>query len=72
MVDFIIIAILVILVGAAVAYIVKAKKSGVKCIGCSAAGGCSHNNNSGCGCGCSGDNESKGESCCGCHTDTKE
>ena len=34
MVDFIIIAILVILVGAAAAYIIKAKKSGRKCIGC--------------------------------------
>lgn len=71
MVDFIIIAVLAAVVGVAIAYIVKAKKSGAKCIGCSAAGGCSHSNASGCGCGCGENNESNGEGCCTCHTDTK-
>ncbi len=32
--NFIIVAVLLIIIGAAVVYIVKAKKSGVKCIGC--------------------------------------
>lgn len=50
--------ILAVIIGAAVAYIIKAKKSGVKCIGCSAGGGCTcgsmENGTSGCGGGCSG------------------
>lgn len=32
--NFIIIAILVAIIGCAIAYIVKAKKKGVKCVGC--------------------------------------
>jgi len=52
MADYVIIAILVAVVGAAVAYIVKAKKSGRKCIGCPD-GCCSSGNGcSGCSCGC--------------------
>ena len=52
MADYVIIAILVAVVGAAVAYIVKAKKSGRKCIGCPD-GYCSSGNGcSGCSCGC--------------------
>ena len=38
MTDLIVILILLILIGAAVSYIIKAKKSGVKCIGCPAGG----------------------------------
>lgn len=41
MTDVIIVGILVIIVGAAIAYIIKAKRKGVKCIGCPAAGNCS-------------------------------
>lgn len=41
MTDFLVIGILVLIVGAAVTYIWKAKKSGVKCIGCPSAGTCS-------------------------------
>lgn len=55
--NVIVLGILFVVIGAAVAYIVKAKKSGVKCIGCSAGGGqaCgSAAGTSGCGCGCSG------------------
>lgn len=44
MTDIIIIAILLIVVGGAVFYIVKAKKSGAKCIGCPAAGNCPSKN----------------------------
>ena len=42
MVDFIVVAILVAVIGSAVGYIVKEKKRGAKCIGCSAckSGGC--------------------------------
>ncbi len=40
MADFVAAVILLILVGGAAAYIVKAKKSGVKCIGCPAGGSC--------------------------------
>lgn len=36
MTDIIVLVILVILVGGASAYIINAKKSGVKCIGCPA------------------------------------
>lgn len=72
MVDFIIAAVLIVVVGAAVRYIVKVKKSGVKCIGCPAEGGCSHNKTSGCGCDGESTGESGSECCCGCHADTKE
>lgn len=74
MADFIIAVILLLLVGAAVSYIVKEKKRGVKCIGCPAEGGCAHSHGavSGCSCGCSGSNNESAGSCgCGCHTDTK-
>ena len=53
--DFIVIAVILLIIGAATAYIIKAKKSGKKCIGCpdgcscgKAQGGCS-----GCNGGCS-------------------
>ena len=51
-------AIIVILVAAAVTYIVRAKKKGVKCIGCPDSGCCSKTHHqdeeTGCGCGCHG------------------
>ena len=56
MANVIIVIILLILVGAASAYIVKAKKSGVKCIGCPSGGTCGKRHGE-CGCGCS-DNRS--------------
>ncbi len=40
MTDVIVSVILLILVGSAAAYIVRAKRSGVKCIGCPAGGSC--------------------------------
>ena len=43
--DYIVLAILAVAIGGAVAYIIRAKKSGQKCIGCpyskSCSGGCS-------------------------------
>ncbi len=38
-VDIVLLAILVLIIGGAIVYIVRAKKRGVKCIGCPAAGG---------------------------------
>lgn len=40
MADIIVSIILVFMVGSAAAYIIKAKKSGIKCIGCPAGGSC--------------------------------
>ena len=48
--NIIIIAVLAAILGAASAYIVKAKKSGKKCIGCPDADICAARKN-GCGCG---------------------
>ncbi|WP_072447018.1 FeoB-associated Cys-rich membrane protein [Blautia sp. Marseille-P3201T] len=56
MANLLVVGILFLAVGAAVSYIVKAKKSGTKCIGCPSGGCCSKK--SGChtegGCGCHG------------------
>lgn len=56
MTDIIIVAVVLLIVGAATVYIVKAKKSGVKCIGCPSGATCGQNDNgggcSGCGGGC--------------------
>ena len=52
--DFIVIGIIALVVGAAVAYIVKAKKSGKKCIGCPDGCSCSSKKGDGsCGAACS-------------------
>ena len=54
MADIIIGGILIVLVGAAIAYIVREKKRGVVCIGCPAAGTCpSKKHPGGAGCSCS-------------------
>ena len=42
LVDYIVIAVIALVVGGAIAYIIKAKKSGKKCIGCPDSGSCSH------------------------------
>ncbi len=61
MIDFIVAVILVVIVGSAICYIIKAKKKGVKCIGCPE------------GCNCGKVSEDLGCSCdggshCNCHT----
>lgn len=58
MANIIVIAVVLVMIGAAIAYIVKEKKKGVKCIGCPAAAECAKRHNAASG--------------CGCHTDTKE
>lgn len=60
MTDIIIIGILLIVIGGAVFYIVKAKKNGAKCIGCPAGGNCP------------GKSGSKSACICGCQTDAKD
>ena len=49
--DIIVIVILVICIGAAIFYIRKEKKKGVRCIGCPSAGTCAQKNKGGCSCG---------------------
>ena len=60
-IDFVIIAVIVLIVGGAGFYIYRAKKSGKKCIGCPDGGSCCNGKASG-GCGscncCSGSGES--------------
>lgn len=49
--DFIVIGIVAVIVGLAIAYIIKAKKNGAKCIGCPSGGcNCSSKSCSECGC----------------------
>lgn len=50
MANFIVIAVLLIIVGAAVSYIVKEKKRGAVCIGCPHAGTCAKKREGGCSC----------------------
>ncbi len=50
--NFIIIAVVVIILALAIFYIYKSKKSGKKCIGCPHSCNCCNKNNSG-ACGCS-------------------
>ncbi len=54
MTDILIIAVLFIIIGGAAAYVIKAKKSGVKCIGCPSGATCGQNDSgcSSCGGGC--------------------
>lgn len=61
--DFIILAVIVLIIGFAARYVYKAKKRGVKCIGCpdggSCSGNCSGNCSGSCSCGCGGHAEEK-------------
>ena len=55
--NYIIIAVVVLIVVLAGVYVYKAKKSGKKCIGCPDSGSCS--GNCSCCCGCGGEGEKK-------------
>lgn len=57
MANLIVAVIVLLVIVAAIAYIVKEKKKGVRCIGCPAAGTCASHN-------CE-------EDTCSCHTDTE-
>ena len=59
MTDIIIIGILVLVVGSAVFYIVRAKKKGAKCIGCPAAGNCPSKSGGKATCNCGSQNDTK-------------
>ena len=50
--NFIVVVVLMLVVGAAIAYIVKEKKKGTVCIGCPNAGVCTSKNNHSSGCNC--------------------
>ena len=52
MTNVIIIAILVVILGASVTYIIKEKKKGTVCIGCPHAGSCRSKKNADSGCEC--------------------
>lgn len=52
--NLILIAVLTLILGGAAIYIVRAKKKGVKCIGCPAGGNCSGSCSGNCA-GCSGE-----------------
>ena len=54
MVDFVVWCIVLLILGGAVWYIIRAKKKGVKCIGCPAGGNCSGSCSGNCA-GCSGE-----------------
>ena len=62
--DYIAIAVIVLIVGGATAYIIKAKKSGKKCIGCPDSCSCSAKNKKDNEPGCCSGNCS---SCSGCY-----
>ena len=66
--NLIVAAVLLLLIGAAIAYIVKEKKRGVRCIGCPAGGVCGKNHAGASGCsGCTGNCSG-----CGCHADAEK
>lgn len=67
MTDLIVGIILIVILGSAIAYVVKAKRSGVKCIGCPSAGNCSSRNKQN-SCGCSSDENHES---CGCSCNDK-
>ena len=62
MTNFIVILIVIAIVGAAVAYIIREKKRGVKCIGCPAAGSCPNSGK------CMGNCSDNTGAQCSCHT----
>lgn len=63
--DILSIAAIVLIVGGATAYIIHAKKSGKKCIGCPNSCSCNTKKQDGKDCGCGGCS-------CGCHSQEKQ
>lgn len=58
--NYIIIAVVLLVLGLAIGYIIKAKKSGKKCIGCPDGDRCSKQSSC-CSCGCGGEKGEKTE-----------
>ena len=54
--DYIAVAVIVVILAAAIMYIIRAKKNGAKCIGCPS------------GCKSCGNIKNKSTCCCGCNT----
>ena len=52
MTDIVIAAVILVIIAAAAGYVIRAKKSGVKCIGCPSADSCPHNRDCAAVCGC--------------------
>lgn len=48
--NFIIVAVILLIIGGAVAYIIKEKKKGAVCVGCPHAGECAKKRQGGCNC----------------------
>lgn len=63
MTNFLVILVVAVIVGAAIAYIVREKKRGVKCIGCPATGSCPNSGK------CMGNCNSDSGIQCACHTE---
>lgn len=59
MTNVIVVLLVALILGASITYIVKAKKAGVKCIGCPAGGTCSENCNGNCAGSCQGNDENQ-------------
>lgn len=59
MANVIIAGILIVIIGFAVAYLVRAKKKGVRCVGCPSGGSCPHHSPA--------KTETHSECSCGCH-----
>jgi len=52
MTNFLLAAVIIAIIGGAIAYIIKEKKRGVRCIGCPSAGQCSRKHCEGSSCSC--------------------
>ena len=61
MTDLIVIGILIVIIGAAIIYIMKEKKRGTRCIGCPAAGNCPSRNAGKAACSCASQTDTKGK-----------
>ena len=66
MADFIAVVVIALIVGGAIAYIIREKKRGVKCIGCPAGATCPNSGK------CTGNCGGHSENECSCHTDINE
>lgn len=71
MIDFIVGAIIVAVVGLALAYIIRSRKNGIKCVGCPDARTCHSSGHAGDAVSVGGCDGKSCASCGGCHTSVK-